>query len=76
MLQEEEKLIKQGEDWRRKGHRIQLQASWLRDGDKQFIMDVVEGRMDGQSSGNILKEDKLAKEFTRINIRDDDEQGK
>lgn len=55
MLQEEEKLLKIGEEWRMKGNRIMLEQSWLENGDKQFILDLVEGKYDKIDQSNYKK---------------------
>jgi len=44
MLQEEEKLLKQGEEWRMHGKRIPIEPDWIQNGDQQFIMDLIEGK--------------------------------
>jgi len=44
MLQEEENLIKLGENYRKEGKRIQIDQNWVKNGDKQFIYDIVEGK--------------------------------
>jgi len=46
MLQEEEKLLKLGEDWRLKGHKIPLETQWLENGDQPFIRDLIDGKYD------------------------------
>lgn len=44
MLQEEDNLLKLGEIYRSTGKRIQLDPNWIKNGNKQFIYDIVEGK--------------------------------
>lgn len=52
MLQEEEKLLKLGEEWRMQGKRIPLEPDWVENGDQQFIKDLIEGKYDRIDKGN------------------------
>lgn len=52
MLQEEEKLLKLGEEWRMQGKRIPLEPDWVENGDQQFIKDLIEGKYDRIDKSN------------------------
>jgi len=44
MLQQEENLLKLGENYRKSGKRIQLDPKWIENGDKQFLSNITEGK--------------------------------
>lgn len=54
MLQEEEKLIKLGESWRKSGKKINIDQSWLENGDSEFIQELISGKFD-KSEVNVSK---------------------
>lgn len=77
MLQEEEKLLKQGEEWRMQGKRVPLEPEWLENGDQQFIKDLIEGKYDRIDKGNYKHED-LSETLKKMKLVEDsnlEEQG-
>jgi len=52
MLQEEEKLIKLGESWRKSGKKINIDQSWLENGDSEFIQELISGKFDKSEVNN------------------------
>lgn len=77
MIQEEENIIAQGEEFRSKGKRIQLDPNWVRDGDKTFIDELISGKFDTNVKG-ISREEKLTNDLKRMKITEDhfeEEQG-
>lgn len=52
MLQQEENLLKLGENYRKSGKRIQLDPKWIENGDKQFLSHIIEGKQDNNQNTN------------------------
>lgn len=76
MLQNEDRLIKKGEEWRKSGKRIQLEDSWVKTGDKEFITKLVDGHFDTNHNLNTEKrrmEEKINTDFQKMNMRENTE---